>query len=303
MTQTHRTDDMDRAAGTQQGAAGEQERAPNDTSPRRPSVSVVMSVGLQRRMLRRLTRLTAVVLAVAILSSCQGSAGNPSQFALELIAQHTIKELEQPSGLSFHDDRLYTVGDHDGAILSLAADGTVVDQIEPDLSSDEAKGIEALAVTDESVWLALEPSAELVQVRTSDGAVLTRLPIPEALDGNNGLEGLMIDPDTGNLLTAKEEDPALLFELGGDGVVIRRMPVSDVKDISGLAPFCDGEILVVSQEDRAVHRLTRDGDQLQSWPLDVKGAEGIAFDGVGRLYVVDEAEARLLVFELSPSCR
>jgi uncharacterized protein YjiK len=113
----------------------------------------------------------------------------------------------------------------------------------------------------------------------------------------------MIDPDTGNLVTAKEEDPALLFELAGDGVVIRRLPVSGVKDISGLAPFCDGEILVVSQEDRAVYRLTRDGDHLQSWPLDVEGAEGIAFDGVGRLYVVDEAEARLLVFELSPSCR
>lgn len=238
----------------------------------------------------------------AALTACQGGPRSPSGLALDLVASHVMAGLDQPSGLSFHDGRLFVIGDESATIHVVTTDGEVVARVEPMLTADESAGIEAVLATDDTVWLALEPSAEIVEVRWRDGVVLRRWSVPEAHDGDSGLEGLLRDPSTGHIVVAKEEKPAMLLALGPDGEVVRRLPLGGMRDVSGLAAFCPGEVLAVSQEDRAVHRLTDTGQRLASWPLDADGAEGIAFDGSRQVFVVDEITSRLMVFDIGASC-
>ncbi|MFN2251307.1 MAG: lamin tail domain-containing protein [Anaerolineae bacterium] len=232
-----------------------------------------------------------------------GSSGD----RIVLLASYELDGPRRPSGLAFAAGRLFAVGDGSSDVHVLTADGRIVRVTHIPLPPDEEESIEGLAANGELLHLALEPSGQIVTARADDGVVTGRVTIPDAIDGDDGLEGLALAVGHGSsgtaLRAAKEDGPALLYEVDTtSGSIAHRTPLVGLPDVSGLAPFCGGGLLAVSQEGATLNRLSAGGLPLESWVLPVRSAEGVAFDGASRAYVVDEEADRLLVFGVDDVC-
>lgn len=236
--------------------------------------------------------------------ACIGPAPDPSPDAggLEHLADHSLDKIQEPSGLSFANGRLYAVSDEKNQVDVYAADGDHIEAIDLSLVGGEVRGFEALAVSGDRAFLALEEAALIVRVDLGTGQELERFEVPAAADGNSGLEGLMVDPTTGELVAIKEKEPVLLIRLSTTGIELSRQRLDIADDLSGLSPICGDRVLAVSQQERKVFLLSNLGVELNSWPIEPDRAEGIAHDGSGRLYLVDEALAVLSVYGLAPTC-
>ncbi len=247
-------------------------------------------------------RLLGPALPLLALACCAGEPAETPVTALEPLSKHRLTDIEEPSGLSFANGRLYAVSDQEAEVYVLSADGALTETVSLDLPAGEREGLEAVSVLGDTVAVAREDTGEVIRADLPDGRVLARFSLPDAVDGNSGIEGLAVRPADGHVFALKEKKPKLLFHLSEQGTELSRVRLKGPADLSGLTWLCPGRLLALAQEDRAVYELSEEGELRQGWTIPAQHAEGIAHDGSGRLYVVDEEEELLLVFELVPSC-
>lgn len=238
---------------------------------------------------------------LVLLMGCgdDGGASAPAD-DLPLLSMYPLG-IEDPSGIDVRDGRLYIVGDRGTEVHVWTASGVPIDVVDTGIES-EAPDIEGVVATDDGFLLAHE--ADGVLLGSLPGAA--RFPVPDARDGNNGLEGLTVRPGDGHIFAVKEKKPTVLFELDRDGTELDRHTLDVAPDIAGLAqlgdPSCPDQLLAVSQESREVLQLTTAGEVLGRWAVSAKRPEGVAYDGKARLYVVDESKSRLLVYTFPGGC-
>jgi len=250
-----------------------------------------------------LTRQVLPLLLPCLAAACGAQPADGPATALRILSEHDLDGIDEPSGLSFANGRLYAVSDRRADVYVLSADGRVTDTRPLDLPAEEREGLEGIAVDGSTALVAREDSGEVLRADVTSGQLRSRSSVPDAVDGNDGLEGLCVRPDDGHVFAVKEKRPVRLLHLTPDGQEVARVKLSSLaSDLSGLTWLCDGRLLAVSQEDRTLHELSDTGEPRRSWEVPTAHAEGIAFDGSGRLYLVDEEEERLLVFELDPGC-
>ncbi|MBL0212834.1 MAG: SdiA-regulated domain-containing protein [Myxococcales bacterium] len=210
---------------------------------------------------------------------------------LRKIDDHKL-HVDEPSDLVFTDGRLYTVSDAHGMIYEIDDDGDVQDKLDI-----EGRDLEAVTVDAHGEFLVADESRARIWHIDADGSRHDPIDIPEAEDGNSGIEGLTFGKD-GHLLIAKEKDPARIIELDAHGNVVRDQKVHFSSDVSALTYNPDDKHLyALSDEDHSLYRLDSEWAVDTAWKLPIKHPEGIAFDG-SILYVASDSEERLYLFEL-----
>jgi uncharacterized protein YjiK len=209
---------------------------------------------------------------------------------LELL-DHNHTDVDEPSDLAFRKGKLYTVSDSHSKIYEIDDDGDIQDVIDV-----EGTDLEALAVDDDDHFYIGDESKAAIWRVDSDGHRKQKFEI-NTTDGNSGIEGLTFDAD-GNMLVAKEKNPATIIILDPDGVELDRKKLDFADDLSALAwnPG-DDHLYALSAAEKKLWRLDRDYDKITSWKLPIETAEGLAFDGK-RVYIASDEEERLYVFEL-----
>ena len=237
--------------------------------------------------------------------------------------------LTEPSGLAVDPDASgwWIVSDEARTVFRLDADGEISRYIDFD---DRLRDLEGLAVD--------ERNSRLLVVSERTGSILTvslepphriefidlaGLPAPTDLsdalkDRDDGLEGVGVDPATGNIFVLKERKPRLLLEIASSfEKVISVRNLDDVlpedEDISGLAldPKRRG-FWIVSDVGKSVHFLPIVGDKVATFDLvwrdgnrkrRLDNAEGVALSPDGQsLFVIsdDGKNSRLVQYEIVP---
>lgn len=210
---------------------------------------------------------------------------------LRKLEDHKL-HVSEPSDLAFADGRLYTVSDAHSKIYEIDTDGDVVDELDI-----EGHDLEAVAVDLDGEFLVADESRAKIWHVDRMGERHDPIEIPDALDGNSGIEGLAFDKH-GHLLVAKEKDPARIIELDDAGEQLANEKVHFSADLSALAynPE-DKHLYALSDEDHSLYRLDSAWEVETAWKLPIKHPEGIAFDG-SIVYIASDSEERLYVFSL-----
>jgi uncharacterized protein YjiK len=230
----------------------------------------------------------AAATAAGLLGLLAGTAqaGPPDPPVLRLIDSGKIADrsrgYDEPSGLALGLDGAgyWSVSDDTARIFHLSPEGALM----PDPSLPlRLKGLEGV-VEDRarSRLLAVrEEGAEIVAVGLQDG-LLTRHPLNRmagfdgiaslfgAIRSNNGLEGVTLDPATGEVAVLKESGPRLLIRISADLSTI--LGAVELTQDRGFA--CDGT------DDPAldVSDLTWDAARKAFWILSDEGACVFLYD-------------------------
>lgn len=246
-------------------------------------------------------RWTCALIATVAIGCAPGSATDIAPFAqsgkadglpdrLRKLDDHEL-HVAEPSDLAFADGKLYTVSDAHSKIYEIDDDGDVMDDLDI-----EGRDLEALAVDKSGEFLVADESRAKIWHIDRDGNRHDPIEIPDADDGNSGIEGLAFIKD--HLIVAKEKNPARLIELDKDGDEVANEKVDFSDDLSALAYNPDDKHLyALSDEDHSLYRLDSDWEVDTAWKLPIKHPEGIAFDG-SIVYIASDSEERLYVFEL-----
>ncbi len=235
--------------------------------------------------------------------------------------------LTEPSGLGVAPDGsgFWIVSDETKTVFRLDADG----EIRPFLGRDDRlRDLEGVAFdtrtaqllmvserTSSVIVVSFDPPHRLEVVEV--GALPTPTSLEDALeDHDNGLEGIVIDPDTGSVFVLKERDPRLLIEIAPtlDRVIsVRNLDsvLPDDEDVSGLTlDMVRNGFWIVSDVGKSVHFLPFEGNSVVTLDLywqdeerkrKLDNAEGAALSPDGRhLFVIsdDDQNSRLVQYEI-----
>jgi len=178
-------------------------------------------------------RLKGLVLVASL--AVLGAMGGPAFAEPELtfVATGKVadkdKEFDEPSGLAFAADGepLWSVSDNSPRLYQIAHDGKVVNSIKLGSKMDDLEGVTWDAGRSR-VLLVRERSAEVIELDPAAPEHLVRHALHDmegydkiatifsAGDANNGLEGIAVVPETGNVFLIKENQPRMLLELSPD---------------------------------------------------------------------------------------
>lgn len=215
--------------------------------------------------------------------------GLPSR--LRPVGDHKL-HVDEPSDLLFVGGHLYTVSDSHSKIYEIDPDGDVRHELDI-----EGHDLEALAIDPSGELMIADETRGRIWRIAADGHRHDPIDVPDARDGNSGIEGLTFD-HAGHLLVGKEKDPAVIFELDAAGHELARAKFTLASDLSALTyNRLDHHVYALSDEEHTLFRLDAAGRATAAWRLPITSPEGVAFDGA-RVYIASDGEARLYVFEL-----
>ena len=204
-------------------------------------------------------------------------------------------DVDEPSDLVQVDGPLYTVSDSHSKIYEIEPDGDTDVHLDIDVDDLEAIGFDAAR----GEFLVADEGSGKIWAIDDDGDRHDSIHIADAEDGNSGIEGLTTTP-SGHTFVVKEKDPVKIYELDSDGDMVAEVEPDFAGDLSAITynPL-DQHLYVLSDQDKALFRLTSSLVPDRGWRLPVDKPEGLAFAGTS-LYVVSDSEARIYTFELAP---
>lgn len=212
--------------------------------------------------------------------------------SLELLGTARL-DADELSGLAYHPERgtLLAVSDDAGRLWEISVDGEPEIVHEIKLKKGKKHDLEGVAVGPAGeIWIAAEQRRAILRYDL-DGKLIERHRLD--VDGekdNDGLEGLTRDPDDGRIYALHERRPRELIELDASCAVIRRWPLEDFDDLSGVCADRGG-LWIVSDLSNALGRFEPRGDGwrcVARFDLGDDSAEGVAVVG-DRIYVAFDA--------------
>lgn len=275
-------------------------------------------------MSRKSAAVAAVLASIALTNAADA-------FDLEYVSHLGMHRpdvgLTEPSGLAVDPDASgwWIVSDEARTVFRLDADGEISHYIDFD---DRLRDLEGLAVdegnsrllvvserTGSIFAIPLEPPHRIEAIDLAALSAPTDLS-EDLKDRDDGLEGVGVDPDTGNIYVLKERKPRLLIEIAPSlERVISVRNLDDVlpedEDVSGLAldPERRG-FWIVSDVGRAVHFLPHFEGKIATFDLvwhdgnrkhRLHNPEGVALspDGQSLFVISDDGEdSRLVQYEI-----
>ncbi|MFC1528065.1 SdiA-regulated domain-containing protein [Candidatus Neomarinimicrobiota bacterium] len=235
---------------------------------------------------------------IAGLFKCNKAEPSQEKPGIELINKYNIN-IEEPSGLDLALDNksLWTVSDKHNKIYQLDLTGKILKEIKiPGIS------LEGITVDsdDNTLWVVQESLGVLSQIDTLGNEIL-RIEITGAGGGSSGLEGITINSTNNHIFLLKEKDPSVLIELNTNLETIMLKRIYSALDYSGMDyNAIDNELWIVSDQEKKVYRCDLIGSILNSYPIDVKKAEGITFDSKNNLiYIVCDSADILYIYRLN----
>jgi uncharacterized protein YjiK len=206
---------------------------------------------------------------------------------LDRAGRHRVDAVvQEPSDLAFDAETgtFWTVSDQNGTVYRITRDGRVAG---PPIRTDGVD-LEGIAVDPGSGHLfVLDEGRRTVTEMTRDGTEVHRFTVP-GKGKDLGLEGIAYDARRGELVLVNEANPAEVIFCSRDGKILRRTRVA-TEDLSAVAIAPGGEtLLVMGRFEEALIEVSRTGERLNRFALNVPSVEGVAFDAEGDLYVVSD---------------
>ncbi|MDA0990063.1 MAG: SdiA-regulated domain-containing protein [Verrucomicrobia bacterium] len=255
-------------------------------------------------------RFRATCLLLPLLALGVHAAGNS---AIQTFAVATAPEA---SGIVYHPQRgtLFIVND-EGLLFEFSLTGNLLRSKQ--LARGDFEGITChpstglLYIVNEENYTIYEIDPESLFVRRSFEIQLDFQGKPAVRAGGDGLEGLTFVPDGthpegGTFFVSNQawvlnepDNPSALLEIEAPLrsayaerqvahiVAVHPLPLTD---LSGLAYMADtDELLVISDDNDALLRVTRQGEVRRHYPLPGQHQEGIAVDANGTLYIAQDS--------------
>lgn len=231
-------------------------------------------------------------------------------------------EAAETSGIAYDrsTNSLYVMGDTANYIVEVSLTG----QYRGSMALSGFADTEALAYYSPGKFLIAEERIQTVdRVTYQDGAVAFQsASSPLALGpfaNNDGIEGLTLDPLTGDLWAVKEKNSQAIYQVvnyAGGGTSVITNPFSpaglglgDLSDIYALSNSHafdtkpEGQnFLIISQQSNKLVEVNRSGQVLGTLDLSFLGKnnlEGVTMDDAGNLYITSESPT-LYVFKPVP---
>ena len=237
------------------------------------------------------------VLVIFILST---TACKPQDVSsrLRFLETYDLK-FKEPSGLDLDlsKNELWIVSDRNQAVYQTDLKGKVHKKHE--WKVDDPEGI-ALSIDGSIIYLADEEKSKIAGY-DAKGHKTAKISISIKKDKKNGLEGLDIGSNSGDIFAVKESNPGLFIHLNslGDSIDIHEM--SFFSDYSGIwINKQETFAYLISDEERALAKYDFKKKEVK-WKskLDIDKMEGIAIDEKKKLlYIVSDSENQLYIYNI-----
>lgn len=276
----------------------------------------------------------ALIVAVSLWF---GAANAQVGETLRLLEQNPISDEQngfmEPSGLSLSHNghRLLSVSDGTGAVFVLDLDGSLIDRESFQIPTLDLEGITmrdgntALAVQERTTTLLL---LDLLGKQVISEHPLTEMAgygrlksLNKSKPKNKSLEGVTVDPNSGQVYVVFENDPRLLISISSDLTRILNIwklspqigfksehADEETLDVSGVAFDPDtGKLWIVSDRGKSIFVFDPKTESSETFSLSyhhkgdkkfIKHAEGIALDPIGQKILLSTmmAQSRICSF-------
>jgi len=119
----------------------------------------------------------------------------------------------------------------------------------------------------------------------------------ENTDSNSGLEGITYNFNDNTIFILNEKDPGLLIKLKSDFTILSKVKLDFASDYSGIFyESATNNLWIVSDQSKTINKCNLLGKLIESYPISVIKAEGIAVSN-DKIYIVSDAEAKLYIFK------
>lgn len=245
-------------------------------------------------MLQLKKQLIGVCIPIFMITACNKNDGIEPANKLDLLAAYKV-DVREPSGLAVNNAGtvLYTVSDNTNKIYKLTTSGNIIQSF--DYVGNDLEGVSAY--TSNKLLVAEERTKELVVFDLINNQVAKHEIAYENNDENSGLEGVTYDADHNSIFILNEKSPGLMMELNPDFSIATKTELDFASDFSGIFYESLNQILwIVSDESKSVFKCDLNGKVLESFPVNVVKAEGIAvtFD---KIYIISDSEEKLYIFK------
>ena len=231
-----------------------------------------------------------LVLAICLCTSCEKEATNSSQ--LELLNSYSI-DVPEPSGLAISGNVLYTVSDNTNNVYKLNTSGLVLQTIEFD--GNDLEGVSNY--TNGKLLLAEERTKKIIELTITTGDYLSHQMNYDNDEPNAGIEGIAYNSNQQIIYFLNEKSPDKLFKLNSSFSIIESYDLNFANDYSGIYYDSSTNLLwIVSDESQTINKCTLEGEQLDSYSINVNKPEGIVVTN-DKIYIVSDSQERLYVFQ------
>jgi uncharacterized protein YjiK len=240
----------------------------------------------------------AAFILFLVFAGCKRSdpqdAGGPpsSDTALTPLAVYNIS-VSEPSGLAYcpKTNTLYMVSDGFQEIYEMSLKGEILRTIP--VTSPDMEGI-VLSKNYDTLLIVEEGNYQVVKY-LQDGTRVGSFKDVTGPNTKHAIEGITID-DAYKIYLLNEKDPCRLVCLSYDGTELWRKDISYTLDISEVCYDKKTDCLwMLSDESKALMKLSKDGNLLQRWDIPIEQAEGLAMTE-DKIYIVSDQEAKMYVF-------
>lgn len=236
----------------------------------------------------------SIYFLVVFFLSCSNSNDFPIKNKLELIASYKINVLE-PSGLAINSNGtiLYTVSDNTNKIYKLSITGDILKTFE--YAGNDLEGVSTF--TTNKLLLAEERTKEIVEYDMGTSSFIKHKIDYKNTTANSGLEGVAYNMNDETIFILNEKDPGLLIRLNPNYTIKSSIELDFAADFSGIFhESATDNLWIVSDQSKTINKCNLLGKLMESYPINVTKAEGIAISN-DKIYVVSDAEAKLYVFK------
>ena len=247
-------------------------------------------------MLQKIKNIIVPIIGAFILSgSCsKQNEANLKDDALELMNTYSI-QVSEPSGLAINSEgtNLYTVSDNTNKIYKLSSRGTILKTY-----NYEGNDLEGVTTFSNNKLLVVEErTKEVVEYDMGSGSYIKYKIDYENTDSNSGLEGITYNFNDNTIFILNEKDPGLLIKLKSDFTILSKVKLDFASDYSGIFyESATNNLWIVSDQSKTINKCNLLGKLIESYPISVIKAEGIAVSN-DKIYIVSDAEAKLYIFK------
>lgn len=246
-------------------------------------------------MLKQKNYYRTVGWVVLFVISCSKDNNNTvTNTKLELLESFKVNVIE-PSGLAINDAGtiLYTVSDNNNNIYKLSNTGNVLQTF--DYSGNDLEGVSVAGTN--KLLLAEERTKEIVEFEMSTGRAIKHKIEYNNKEDNSGIEGVAFNKNDNTVFILNEKNPGLLLRLRTDYTIIAQYELNFASDYSGVFHESESNTLwIVSDQNKTVNKCNLKGELIQSYPIPVTKAEGIAIAN-DKIFIMSDAEEKLYIFK------
>jgi len=238
--------------------------------------------------------ITTGFVCVLGMVSCREKQPEPVNNDYEYTTDTVVNlAVEEPSDLAFtfKKDALFTVSDYTGKIYKISFEGKTLSEL-PFIGSD-LEGID-LDKSNGDIYT-VEEGLQRIDHLSSQGILIDNITTVKinTSDADVGFEGIAKNKDT--LYVLFEKNPGLLIKYHIPSNTWSQKELNFALDYSGIFfDDSDSSLWIVSHESATLFHCTIGGEVINSQPIDVKQAEGIAIDRKRNVaWIVSDSDAKL----------